>query len=155
MHIRSTLAVTLALVASVARADTIDVDSTTLLNVARQTRGGVPGQNFDLATTAPAFEIVSLTARDIRSGTFDDLTVVLRTWASYDIKDRRWDNGTDSSLTGDVTAGYVEGKLLRRRLTLRLGRTLVSTGVARTLQVDGGEAVLLLPAGFRVSGRRS
>lgn len=152
MHIRSTLAVTLALVASVARADTIDVDSTTLLNVAKQTRGGVPGQAFELVTTAPAFEILSVTARDIRNGAFDDLTVVLRTWASYDIKDRRWDNGTDSNLTGDVTAGYVEGKLLRRRLTLRLGRAMVSTGVARTLQLDGGEAIVVLPAGFRISG---
>lgn len=152
MHIRSTLAVTLALAASVARADTIDVDSTTLLNVAKQTRGGVPGQAFELANTAPAFEIVSLSARDIRNGAFDDLNVVLKTWASLDIADRRWDNGTSSSLTGDVTAGYVEGKLLQRHLTLRVGRTMVVTGVARRLQLDGGEAVVLLPAGFRLSG---
>ena len=156
MHIRSTLpvtlAVTLALAASVGRADTIDVDSTTLLNVAKQTRGGVPGQNFNLVTTAPAFEILSLTARDIRNGAFDDLKIVLKGWGSYDIKTLRWDNGTSSSLTGDVSAGYVEGKLLHRSLTLRLGRDMVSTGVARTIQIDGGEAVLLLPAGFRVSG---
>jgi hypothetical protein len=153
MHIRSTLAVTLALaLTGVARADTIDVDSTTLLNVAKQTRGGVPGQSFDLATTAPAFEILSLSARDIRNPAFDDLRIVLKTWASVDIKDRRWDNGTDSSLTGDVTAGYVEGKLLRRSLTLRLGRTMVTSGAARTIQLDGGEAIVLLPAGFRISG---
>jgi hypothetical protein len=153
MHIRSTLAVTLALVAaSIARADTIDVDSTTLLNVARQTRGGTPGSAFDLATTAPAYEILSLSARDIKNGVFDDLSVVLRTWASYDIKDRRWDNGTDSNLTGDVNAGYIEGRLIGRRLTLRVGRTMVSSGVARTIQLDGGEAVLVLPAGFRLSG---
>ncbi len=152
MHIRSTLAVMLALATSMARADTIDVDSTTLLNVQKQTRGGTPGQAFDLATAAPAFQILSITARDIRNGAVDDLSIVLRTWASYDIADRRWDNGTDSNLTGDVTTGYLEGRLLSRRLTLRLGRTMVSTGVARTLQLDGGEAVLVLPAGFRVSG---
>jgi hypothetical protein len=139
-------------VSSTARADTIDVDSTTLLNVARQTRGGVPGQAFDLATTAPAFEILSITARDIHNGAVDDLTVVLKTWASYDIQDRRWDNGTTSSLGGDVTTGYVQGKLLGRRLTLRVGRTLVSTGVARSLQLDGGEAIIVLPAGFKLSG---
>src|SRR5512138_2227979 len=123
MHMRTRLPVTLALIvaSSIARADTIDVDSTTLLNVARQTRGGVPGQAFDLATTAPAFELLSITARDIRNGAVDDLTIVLNTWASYDIADRRWDNGTTSSLTGDVNAGYIQGKLLDRRLTLRVG----------------------------------
>jgi hypothetical protein len=152
MNIRSTLAITLALAASVARADTIDVDSTTFLNVARQLRGGVPGQSFDLATTAPAFEILSLSVRDMDLGAVQDARIVLRTWGAVDIKDRRWDNGTDSKLTGDINAGYLEGKLFARHLTLRLGRTLVSTGVARTLQVDGGEAVVVLPGGFRLSG---
>jgi hypothetical protein len=153
MRTRRSLAVMLALVASsVARADTIDVDSTTLLNVANQTRGGTPGQPFDLATTATAFEILSLTARDVRNGFADDLTFVLKTWAAYDMADRRWDAGTGSNLTGDVVSGYAQGKFFGRSLTLRLGRTMVSSGAARTLQLDGGEAVLLLPAGFRVSG---
>ncbi len=147
------LSVTLALVAAAAaRADTIDVDSTTLLNAAKQTRGGTPGQPFSLDTAAPAFEILSITVRDVRNGFADDLTFVLKTWASYDIADRRWDNGTDSSLTGDVSAGYVQGRFIGRRLTLRLGREVVATGVARTLQLDGGDAVLTLPAGFKVSG---
>ncbi len=150
---RSFVVVTLALVAiATARADTIDVDSTTLLNVAKQTRGGTPGQPFNLDTAAPAFEILSITARDVRNGFADDLTFVLKTWASYDIADRRWDNGTTSSLTGDVTSGYAQGRFIGRRLTLRVGREIVSTGVARTIQLDGGDAVLVLPAGFRVSG---
>ena len=153
MRIRRFLAVALALAASSpARADTIDVDSTTMLNVANQTRGGTPGQPFDLATTATAFEILSLTARDVRNGFADDLTFVLKTWAAYDIADRRWDSGTPSSLTGDVVSGYAQGKFFDRSLTLRLGRTMVSAGTARTLQLDGGEVVLALPAGFRISG---
>src|SRR5690349_13818267 len=102
MRIRRLVAASLlAAAASLARADRIDVDSTTLLNVARQTRGGTPGQPFDLVTVAPAFEILSITASDVRNGFADDLTFVLKTWAAYDIADRRWDNGTDSSLTGD------------------------------------------------------
>lgn len=153
MRIRRLLAVTLALATtSVARADTIEVNSTTLLNVAKQTRGGTPGQAFDLATTAPAFEILSITVRDVRNPVADDLKLVLKTWAADDIGDRRWDNGTQSSFTGDLVTAYVEGKLLNRRLTVRAGRETVSTGVARNLQIDGGELILLLPAGFRVSG---
>jgi hypothetical protein len=46
----------------------------------------------------------------------------------------------------------VQGRLFDRRLTLRLGRTSVAAGVGRQIQLDGGEAVLVLPAGFRVSG---
>jgi hypothetical protein len=146
------LTVMLALAASTStRADTIDVDSTTMLNVANQTRGGAPGQPFDLATTASAFEILSLTARDVRNGFADDLTFVVKTWAAYDMADRRWDSGTPSSLTGDVVSGYAQGRFFNRSLTLRLGRTMVSAGTARTLQIDGGQAVLLLPAGFQVS----
>jgi hypothetical protein len=145
------LAAALALLAgSAARAGTIEASSTTLLNVARQTRGGVPGGTPDLVTTAPAFEIMSITARDLLNGP-NDLTIVLSTWGSYDFDDRRWDNGTTSDLTGDVMTGYVQGKLLDRRLTLRAGRAQVQTGVARMIHLDGGEVIGLLPAGLRLS----
>ena len=151
MRFPTLLALALASTAAAARADTIEVSSTTLLNLARQTRGGAAGQDWELASVAPAFEILSLTARDVRNGFADDLTFVLSTWASYDIRDRRWDNGTQSDLTGDLVTAYAQGRLLRRRLTLRLGRTQVAAGVARSLQLDGGQAVLLLPGGFRVT----
>jgi hypothetical protein len=119
--------------------------------VARQTRGGVPGGTPDLVTTAPAFEILSITARDLMNGP-SDLTIVLSTWGSYEFDDRRWDNGTSRDLTGDVMTGYVQGKLLDRRLTLRAGRAQVQTGVARMIHLDGGEAIGLLPLGLRLSG---
>jgi hypothetical protein len=153
MRIRRLLAVTLVLATTfVARADTIEVNSTTLLNVAKQTRGGTPGQAFDLVTTAPAFEILSITARDVRNSFADDLTFVVKSWAAYDFGDRRWDNGTSSDFTGDLVTAYAQGRFLNRRLTIRAGRETVSTGVARNLQIDGGELILLLPAGFRISG---
>jgi hypothetical protein len=135
-----------------AGAETIDVDSTTMLNMAKETRGGTPGQRFDLASTATAFEIISLSARDVRTSFADDVGFVLKTWGAWDIQDRRWDSGTGSNLSADLVSAYVQGRLLDRRLTLRLGRTDVVAGTARMIQIDGGEAVFLLPAGFRVSG---
>ena len=47
--------------------------------------------------------------------------------------------------------GYLQGKLLDRRLTLRVGRAQVQTGVARMIQLDGGQAIGLLPYGFRLA----
>jgi hypothetical protein len=146
------LAAALALLAgSAARAGTIEASSTTLLNVARQTRGGLPGQTPDVVTTAPAFLMLSITARDLTSSVANDLTIVLSTWGSYEFDDPRWDNGTSSDLTGDVMTGYVQGKLLDRRLTLRVGRAQVQTGVARMIHLDGGEAIGVLPLGLRLS----
>ena len=141
-----------ALTPRFAAAGTIDVDSTTLLNLQQQTRGGVPEQPFELARTATAYEILSLTARDLRGGGIDDLTFVVRTWGAWDIQDRRWDAGTPSNLNAELSTAYAQGRLLDRRLTLRVGRTEIAAGTARMLQIDGGEAVLVLPAGFRLSG---
>jgi len=123
-----------------------------MLNMAKETRGGVPGQRFDLGSTATAYEILSLSARDVRTTFADDVGFVLKTWGAYDIQDRRWDAGTDGNLNADLVTAYVQGKLFDRRLTLRLGRTEVTAGTARMIQIDGGEAIVLLPAGFRISG---
>jgi hypothetical protein len=133
-----------------AAAATIEVDATTLLNLQQQTRGGVPGEPFDLANTATAYEILSLAARDVRAPGVDDLAFVVRTWGALDIRDRRWDAGTPSNLTGDLSVAYAQARLLDRRLTLRAGRTEVAAGTARMLQIDGGEAAAFLPAGFRL-----
>jgi hypothetical protein len=154
MHTRTWIvASALALLApSVSRADTIDVDSTTMLNMAKQTRGGQVGQPFDLANTATAFEILTISARDIRNGFADDLSLVVGTWAAYDIQDRRWDSGIPSAFTADLSSAYAQARFIGRRLTLRLGRTEVAAGTARMMQIDGGEAVAFLPAGFRISG---
>jgi hypothetical protein len=137
------------LAAAAARADTVEVDSTTLLNVAQQTRG--PGPDPELVTVAPAFEILTITARELRNPLADDLTIAISTWGAWDLNDRRWDAGTRSDLTGDVVTGYVQGKLVDRRLTLRLGRAQVQTGVARMIHLDGGQAIAYLPAGVRLS----
>lgn len=147
------IAAVLALLAgSGARADTVEVSSTTLISAGEQTRDGRSGGKPDLVTVVPAYEILTISARDIRTPVADDLQLVMSGWGSYDFDDRRWDNGTSSNLTGDLVTGYVQGRLAHRALTLRLGRAHVMTGVARMIQLDGGEAILVLPYGFRVSG---
>jgi hypothetical protein len=147
------LAVALALAAAPAvRADTIEATSTTFLQTGQQTRGGTAGEEPELVTVAPLFEMLTLSARDIRNGFAEDLEIQLSTWASYELADPRWDNGTTGDATGDVLTAFVKGRFLKRRLTVRLGREMVATGAARFLQIDGGDLALRLPAGFAVSG---
>jgi hypothetical protein len=134
-----------------ARAQTVDATSTTFLHVGQQTRNFTAGEEPELVTVAPLFELLTLSARGIRSGFADDLEVQVSTWASYELADPRWDNGTTGDATGDVLTAFVKGRFLKRRLTLRLGREMVSTGATRFLQIDGGDFVLRLPAGFGVS----
>jgi hypothetical protein len=145
-------AVLAILAGQTARADTVDVTSTTMLRLGQETRGGTPSTKPTLDTVAPAFEILSISARDVRNPVFDDLSLVLSTWGSYELSDRRWDNGVGENLTGDVQVGYVQGKLFNRRLTLRAGRAQVATGAARMIHLDGGEAIVTLPFGLRLSG---
>jgi hypothetical protein len=147
----ATLAVLVLLAGQAARADTVDVTSTTLLRLGQETRGGQPPGKPELDTVAPVFEILSISAHGVRNPVLDDLAIVVTTWGSYDIADRRWDNGTGSNATGDVVTGYLQGKLAGRRLTLRLGREHVMTGAARMIHLDGAEAIAALPFGLRLS----
>jgi hypothetical protein len=143
-------AAVLALLAGQTRAETLDVSSTTMLQLGQQTRAGADPRNPDLVTVAPAFEILSISAREVRNPVFDDLSLFVSTWGSLELADRRWDVGTSSDLNGDVQTAYAQVRLLNRRLTVRAGREMVSTGVARMIQIDGGDVVALLPAGFRL-----
>ncbi len=146
-------AAVLALVAGQARAETVEVRSTTMLQLGQQTRGGANPLDPRLDTVAPAFEILSISARNVANPVFDDLSLFVSTWGSYELADRRWDTGTpDSKLNGDFQTLYAQAKVFDRRVTLRAGRELVSTGVGRMLQLDGGEVVALIPFGFRVQG---
>lgn len=134
-----------------ARADTVDVTSTTLITGGQQTRY-VSGDSPDLVTVIPAYEILTVSARDITNPISDDLRLVVSGWGSIDLDERRWDNGTNSDFTGDLTTGYVQAGFLDRALTLRVGRAGVSAGVGRMIQLDGGEVVVVLPYGLRFSG---
>lgn len=146
MRQTSLLAAVVALLAtSAARADTVEASSSTILLLGQEPRFR-GGSKPELVTVAPVFEILTVSARDISNGFSDDLQVVLSTWGSVDLAERRWDAGTSSGkLTGDVTTGYVQAKFLDRHLTLRAGRSMVPTGVARMIQLDGGNVVAVIP----------
>ncbi len=147
------LAALVLLASPAVRADTVEARSTTLLTVGQETRFR-GGTKPELETVAPAYEILSVTARDIQLG-FAEAEAVLSTWGSADLGERRWNSGVDSTFTGDVTTGYIQLRTLDRHLTLRGGRSMVPTGFARMIQIDGGYAladVPLGPVGLKVSG---
>jgi opacity protein-like surface antigen len=137
--------------AAPARADVIEASSTTLVLAGQQTRGGTANTTPDLVTVTPVFEIVTVSAREIRNPVFDNLEVVVSGWGAYDLGDVRWDAGTTDRFTGDLSAAYVRGQLFRRALTVRGGRAVVAAGVGRMLQLDGGDLLLRLPGGVSLS----
>lgn len=153
MRTRARLAASVLLLASslVARADVIEGSSTTLLGAGQQLRGAPAGQPPELVNVAPLFEIIRVSARDIRNPLFDDLEVSFSGWGSVDLASVRWDAGVDGKATGDVTTAYVRGALAKGAVQLRLGREYVVAGTGRMLQIDGGDVFVRLPAGFTVS----
>lgn len=139
------LAAILLLASPAVRAETVEASSTTFLTVGQDTRYR-GGTKPDLVTVAPAFEILSVSARDMQAG-FAEVDAVLSTWGSLDLGKRRWDAGNDSGFAGDVTTGYLQARMFGKHLTLRVGRSSVPTGMARMIQVDGGYGLIDLPLG--------
>src|SRR3954468_23688591 len=117
----------LVLLAGVARADTVDLTVTTLL------AGRADARDGRVYTVVPAYEMLQLRLDDVTLKYVQDLKVVLSAWGEVAFGESR--TGT---LTGDVDIGYIEGKLLDRRFTVRAGRQLIWIGGARMLQLDGG-----------------
>lgn len=148
---KTLLALASALACSSALADTVEATSTTYLSTGRQTRAGLPGEAQQLDTVTPVIEVLSISAREIRNPVFENLQVVVSTWGSADLGDKRWDSGTAGTLTGDVMAGYISGQLLGRRLTIRVGRESVAIGAGRVASIDGGDLSLRLPLGIGLS----
>ena len=132
----------LAGAATTARADTVEVSSTTLLLVGPQTRGGAPGEKPELVTVAPAYELLSVSARNVTNPFARDLQLVVSGWGSYDIQELRWDAGTTRSLNADLVTAYVSGRVAGDHVLVRAGRAHVMAGVGRMLHVDGAEATV-------------
>jgi hypothetical protein len=129
---RSALGLVLVLLGLPARAETIDVSLTTLVSGRQDPRDG------NLYSSVPAYETVALTLSDVRLRHIDDIKLVIVGWGGLQI-------GAAPVLsdgTGDLTLGFVEGKLLDRRLVLRLGRQLVFGGAARAQPLDGASATV-------------
>lgn len=146
------IAAALALAASAtARADVIEATATTVVTAGQQVRGALAGQTPELDTVVPVYELVSVTARDVRNSVFQNLEFVVSGWASYDLADVRWNAGTTEQFTGDLVTGFVRGQLFDRALTLRAGRASVVAGAGRMLQLDGGDLLLRLPGNLSIA----
>jgi hypothetical protein len=148
-RLRVPLFAALVLLSAPAQADVVRANSTTLFYSRQDSYAG----NTQLA--APIFELVSITASEVTSPFAEDVEIALSTWAGLDLADvRRWQNGGAASTraSGDVDIAYIKGELLSHHLQLRVGRQVVSEGVARNVQLDGGQFRLRLPANFAVSG---
>jgi hypothetical protein len=129
----------LALLAGSARAEVIDATLTTLIEGRRDPRDG------NLYSSVPLYEQLTLNVAGLRLHHVDDLTVVVRGWGEVELAGQ-YVPATGGG-TGDLDVGFVEGKLLRRRLLLRLGRQLVFTGAARMQPLDGAAATVRFGSG--------
>jgi hypothetical protein len=110
-----------------ARAEVVDATSTTVLTGRADPRDGV------VRTSVPVVEMVTLRAADLRVPGFDDVVVVMAGWGELQLADR----GEGGRGLGDLDVAFAEGSLLRRRITLRLGRQLLVAGAGRNLAFDG------------------
>ena len=137
--------------AATSRADVVEATATTVVTAGQQLRGAVSGQTPELDNVIPVFELVTVTARDVRNPVFDNLEVVVSGWGSYDLGEVRWSSGTQDNFTGDLTTGYVRGQLLGRAVTLKAGRSFVVAGAGRMLQLDGADLLVRIPGGLSLS----
>ncbi len=136
------LAAILASAPATGRADVLDVRSTTILSGRVDARDG---QSYRLV---PAYELLTMTARDVQNPVAEDLQLVVSAWGELDMgKYLRWDNRDlkGSRLGGDLDVAYVQGDLLKRSLQIRLGRQLVAGGVTRVVQIDGAQVLIRPP----------
>lgn len=155
MRTRLTVALAaLGLVASPAWGDVLQASSTTIVTAGQSFRPQAGSTDYELNLAAPVYELVSVSASEMRNS-WGEFEAVVSAWGAVDAGPIRfWQNGAPAGSrgSGDVDVGYLRGDLLGRRLTIRLGRQLIVEGSARMIQLDGGQLVLRLPRGFGVSG---
>jgi hypothetical protein len=123
---------------------TVDGSVTTLL------AGHADPRDGRIYTVVPAYALLDVLA-DLHAPFVEDLRIKLSGWGNAMLGDPSW-NANDGRATGDLDLGYAEGKLLHRRVTIRLGRQLLVGGAARTTQMDGASATLQLWRGIGVTG---
>jgi hypothetical protein len=130
------------------RGDTVDASSTTMLIVREHARAG------DTRRIAPLYELLSVSARDIRNPFAENLQLVFSGWGAAALGENLvWydrDRPTNH-VFADLDLAYLQGELLRRTVQLRLGRQLLAGGVTGGLLLDGGNVLVRLPYGLGVS----
>src|SRR5215469_609034 len=134
----------LVLWAPVALAQTVEANSTTVLRLKPDWQAG------DTRTGFWGTELVGLSVRNIEMSGVDDLRIQLSAWGQLATLSNP--AGTGNGSTGDIDLLYVQGSMFNRRLSLTLGRQLISGGAARVLQLDGVNATVMIGKGFGVTG---
>ena len=120
-------AVVLALSAGGASAADVEVHSTTLI-------GGRPDViDGQVKTVVPIYELVGLRVKNLSLGALEDVGVSVDAWGG--VTPPRAADGTIGA--SDVNLAFIEGKLFKKRLKLRLGRQFVVGGTARASIFDG------------------
>src|SRR5579883_143791 len=133
----------LAAGAAETRADTVDGSLTTLLNGHAEPRDG------RIYSVVLAYELVDLNAAFLKLGWMDELKLKVSAWGGVQLAEAP---APLDRATGDVDLGYLEGRLFKGRLDVRIGRQLIVGGAARTTQIDGVQATLMLFGGLGVTG---
>src|SRR5262249_10083546 len=99
-------------------------------------------------TTVPIIERVGLWTGAFDATYIQDLRVTVLGWGLVDPS--AWSG--DPTVAGDVDLAYIEGKLIKRHVTLRLGRQLMTGGAVRAMSMDGLSAEVRIWRGVGVSG---
>lgn len=99
----------------------------------------------EVHSAVPVTELLGVSADGVGLPAGGDLRLRVSGWGRLDAADRRVP-------TGDLEFGFLQARLLGRRLTLSAGRHAVVGGAARYTQVDGASADARLWGGFGVSG---
>ncbi len=136
------LAVTLSAVGAAAESIPITVSSTTLFAGRPEWRDG------QTHTATPIIERVGLWTGAFDATYVQDLRVTVLAWG---LADPSVASG-ERAVAGDVDLAYVEGTLLKRRVTLRLGRQSVIGGAVRAMSLDGLSSEVRIWRGLGVSG---
>jgi hypothetical protein len=131
------------------RGDTADASSTTMAIVRDRWNSGTS------ETIAPLYELLSVSARDVRNPVAENLQLVVSGWGGLSLGSNLvWYDTTAPKYRafGDLDLAYLQGEVLSRSLQVRLGRQLVGAGVTGALQLDGGNVIVRLPYGLGISG---
>jgi hypothetical protein len=137
MSVRKALLLALA-AASGARADGT---STTLFDSSPYTRdGGHTDNSF--------YEQFALNAKADGTDWLQDVHIVARGWGRLTVGDS-FDGHTGA---GDLDSFFLEGRLLKRHVLVRVGRQLAVGGAARALQLDGLSVDAVVAHGFGTQG---
>jgi hypothetical protein len=93
---------------------------------------------------SPIYESFSLSARGEGGDFLQDVRIVARGWGRLTLGVPFDDHRT----AGDVDSLFIEGRLLKRHLLLRVGRQLAVGGAVRSTQLDGIAADAIVAYGF-------